>query len=93
MLGDPDALMDLFHQAGVPNVQIDTIEGEARFPSLESWVYTDIKGWTLADVLDKNEYERLKEAAATELQAFAQPDGTVAFPSPAHIVTAQRPGP
>jgi hypothetical protein len=65
--------------------------GTATFPSIESWVHTDVKGWTLADLIDDGQYQTLRREAVRDLQAFVRPDGTVTFPHPAHIVTAAKP--
>ncbi len=51
-LGDRDALRRLFADAGMDDANIITEEGRARFPSLQAWVHTEIKGWTLAEVLN-----------------------------------------
>jgi SAM-dependent methyltransferase len=91
MLGDPAGLRALFAKAGVPNVDIRTANGTARFPSIESWVHTDVKGWTLADMIDEAQYQSLLKEAKIELGIFVQRDGTVAFADPAHIVTAVKP--
>lgn len=90
VLGDTAELRALFKQAGIRNVAIETLQGTARFPSLQSWVHTDIKGWTLADMIDDEQYEALQQAATTELAAFAAPDDTVSFAAPAHIAVAQK---
>ena len=87
-LGDPQLLRSLFVEAGIPQVHVVTQEGTARFPSLQSWVYTDIKGWTLADVLDDAQFALLLREAERELGRFVTGDGTVAFGTPAHIATA-----
>ena len=89
-LGDPDGLQRLAEQAGIPDSRIDTMEGTARFPSIESWVYTDVKGWTLADMIDDAQYEQLQRQAQDHLTRFRQHDGTVAFPAPAHIISATK---
>ena len=91
VLGDPDALRPVFAEAGVPKVEIRTLDGTARFPSIESWVHTNVKGWTLADLIDDAQYQRLLQEAAKELSPYVQRDGTVAFCCPAHVVTAIRP--
>lgn len=88
VLGEPGDLRALFEAAGLQTPRIATITGTARFPSIEGWVRTDIKGWTLADAIDDAQYAELQAAAREELQRFRQPDGAVAFASPAHIVTA-----
>jgi ubiquinone/menaquinone biosynthesis C-methylase UbiE len=90
-LGDPGIFRSLFATAGIANVEIRTLDGTARFPSLESWVHTDVKGWTLADLIDDTQYRTLLRQAAEGLQRYVQPDGTVAFSAPAHIATAIKP--
>ena len=90
-LGDAAVLRFLFAEAGITNIEIRTSDGTARFPSIESWVHTDVKGWTLADLIDDRQYDQLRRAAATELTPYAQRDGSVAFRCPAHIVLATRP--
>ena len=64
------------------------MDGTARFPSIEAWVHTDVKGWTLADMIDDAQYEALLRAALTELKSFQQSNGRVAFTAPAHVVSA-----
>lgn len=90
-LGDLQTLRSLFMEADIPDLQIRTLEGKARFPSLESWVKTEIKGWTLADLIDDTQYQTLLHEAETELSPYVEPDGKVAFICPAHIATASKP--
>lgn len=87
-LGDAETLLSLFAAAGIPDARLRTMEGTARFPSIESWVHTDVKGWTLADLIDDVQYETLQQEAQWALRQFAREDGTVEFRAPAHIVTA-----
>jgi SAM-dependent methyltransferase len=89
-LGDPEALASQFTQAGISGFQLRTVDGAARFPSIESWVHTDVKGWTLADLIDDVQYTQLLQAAQAELIPYVQRDGTVAFGCPAHIVVAAK---
>jgi SAM-dependent methyltransferase len=88
ILGDKSQLRSLFAVDGLLNVKVTTVEGQARFPSIDAWVFTDIKGWVLADVLDDAQVDRLLEAARSELSTFVTSQGNVVFKSPAHIVTA-----
>src|SRR3546814_9176817 len=88
VLGDAAVLRALFDTAPLRDVGIDTQLGEARFPSIEAWVRTDVKGWTLADAIDDAQYKQLQQAAQNELRQFATADGSVRFAAPAHIVTA-----
>jgi SAM-dependent methyltransferase len=90
LLGDPGILAGLFAKADIPDVKISTPEGKVRFPSLESWVRTEIKGWTLADVLDDAQYEKLQRESQKDLAPYVRPDGSVEFAAPAHIVTAAK---
>jgi len=86
-LGDKNKLQTLFTDAGLHDVTITTRNGTARFPSLQAWVHTDIKGWTLADVIDDEQYQRLLKEAEQALKPFVTDAGAVSFPAPAHIIT------
>lgn len=90
-LGDTGDLKALFAEAGIADVDIETKAGTARFPSIEAWVHTDVKGWTLADLIDDEQYRVLQREARRDLAAFAGPDGAVRFVHPAHLVTATKP--
>lgn len=90
-MGDKRMLETMLREAGVPHANIETHAGTARFPSVESWMYTDIKGWVLADMLDEEQFQQLIAAAQQELRQFVIADGSVAFPAPAHIITAVKP--
>ncbi len=88
VLGDPDTVLSLFGAAGIRGAHLQTQCGTARFPSIDAWVRTDVKGWTLADLIDDVQYQALRREARAELMAFVQKDGAVEFAAPAHIVTA-----
>ncbi|MGE0820587.1 MAG: methyltransferase domain-containing protein [Candidatus Binatia bacterium] len=90
VLGNTQTLRSLFAEAGISEVTITTHEGTARFPSLRSWVYTDVKGWTAADMIDEAGFDRLLAEAEHALQSFVTGEGTVAFSAPAHIVTTTK---
>jgi SAM-dependent methyltransferase len=85
-LGDKSILSRLFADAGMTDADIITQEGRAHFPSLQAWTYTEIKGWTLAEVLDDEQYQLLLQEAEQELKPFVSDDGSVSFVIPAHIV-------
>lgn len=89
-LGSRQHLRRLFDEVSLSNVDLQTLEGAARFPSIAAWVYTDVKGWTLADVLNDAQVETLLRHAEHELASFVGPDGGVEFPAPAHIITATK---
>lgn len=86
-MGDSVSLSERFVAAGLAP-DISMVRGTARFASIEAWVHTDIRGWTLADRIDDDQYERLLEAARADLRRFTDPDGAVTFDHPALIATA-----
>ncbi|MGH9033485.1 MAG: methyltransferase domain-containing protein [Acidimicrobiia bacterium] len=86
-LGHRDDLTRLSTAAGL-DASVTTRPGVARFPSIDAWVHTDVRGWTLADMISDDDLDRLLAAARVELASFVDSDGTVAFDHPAHIVVA-----
>jgi SAM-dependent methyltransferase len=86
-MGDEDQLLALLRAAGM-DARVATMPGRAHFPSIESWVHTDIRGWTLSDRIDDQDQDRLLAAALVELAPFIGPDGSVAFDHPALMATA-----
>jgi SAM-dependent methyltransferase len=88
VLGDKSAFADLLNSAGISGIKIQTPAGSARFPSIQSWVHTDVKGWTLADLIDDKQYRLLQSEAARDLKRYVKSDGTVSFAAPAHVATA-----
>ena len=59
-----------------------------RCQSIEAWVHTDVRGWTLADMIDDDQHASLLAAAKAELSGFVDCDGHVSFPAPALIATS-----
>ena len=90
-LSDTQAVAQLFADAGMHNSAATTHTGRARFPSLEAWISTEIRGWTLAEKLDARAQQQLLAAAAKVMQPYISGQGTVAFPAPAHFVRAAVP--
>lgn len=87
--GTPEALIAAFTPA-LSEVQVTRHDGVARFPSLEGWMHTDIRGWTLDDAIDDEQFAELLDAARTELAPFVADDGSVEFAAPALIGHADR---
>ena len=87
-LGDTRLLDKLVADAGIQHFEIKTHPGTVHFPSLDGWLYTDIKGWVLADMIDDEQFELLRREAQTALAEFVLDDDSVEFSSPAHIITA-----
>lgn len=90
-LGTPERLEALLGPT-LPDLVVARVEGQARFESLEAWIHTDVRGWTLADMIDDEQYERLVGAAATDLAGFVDADGRVSFAAPALIASGSPSG-
>jgi ubiquinone/menaquinone biosynthesis C-methylase UbiE len=84
-MGDPAELGNMMSEF-FSNSEVRQLDGTARFDSIEAWVHTDIRGWTLSDMSD-DDYGRLLEAAEVDLVRFTDESGNVAFPAPALIGT------
>jgi SAM-dependent methyltransferase len=85
-LGDRDALSEMA-AAGIEAPTVTTHDGIARFDSLDAWLHTEIRGWTLADVIDDEGFARLVEAARRELGDLAGARSAVVFPVTALVVS------
>ena len=90
VLGDPQALRDLFAAAGIASTQITTLAGTGRFPSVRTMVEADLRGWLpIAGVeLTEELIGNVLAQAERTLAPFAQPDGRVVFDLSAHLITA-----
>ena len=88
--GDVDRMKELLSNS-LSGVEVDVVEGTARFPSIERWVFTDIRGWTLAEMIDDDQYAALLAAAESEFARFADGTGAVSFPAPALIASGKSP--
>ena len=86
LLGDPEEIHELVATAFTDPV-VTTHDGTARFESIEAWVHTDVRGWTLADMINDDQYEMLLQEAKRRLARFTGTNGRVAFPAPALITT------
>jgi SAM-dependent methyltransferase len=86
-LGTPEQVGDVLRES-FEDVTVVRHDGQARFTSLDDWLYTEIRGWTLAQDIDDDQYARLRRAAATRLARFVTGDGSVRFAAPALIASA-----
>lgn len=89
-LGDAQLLASLFAKAGIAHSEISEHEDMALFPSLQAWLFTEIKGWVLADVLSSTDFDRLLAEAQVALSSFVSPSGRVEFPTRAYIVSVTK---
>ncbi len=62
-LGDPELLASLAAVSGLAGSHIERQSGKARFPTMVGWVRTEVKGWTLAELIDEGQYRLLLHEA------------------------------
>ena len=86
-LGAPEAVLAAAGSV-VPGLEVHRHEGVARFPSLEAWMHTEIRGWTLAEEIDEATYDRLVDEARGALARHIGEDGVVSFAAPALLCVA-----
>jgi SAM-dependent methyltransferase len=86
-VGTEAALQEIVEPA-FPGVQVETWEGTARFPSLQAWLTTDVKAWTLDEMITDRQFTELLREAPEALARFCADDGSVAFPAPAVVAIA-----
>jgi SAM-dependent methyltransferase len=84
-LGDQDLLMELAATA-LAGPTVTRHAGVARFASVEAWLHTEIRGWTLADSIDDEGFATLLDAARAELADLVDDRG-VAFDVSALIIS------
>jgi SAM-dependent methyltransferase len=89
-LGDKVVLTSLLKASGISNMSIETHTGTAQYPSIRDWMYVTAKGWTQDDVFDDEKFEQMILQAQSAFSLFENPDGTVSFPTLAHIVTVKK---
>lgn len=91
VMGDVDALRDLFEQAGATAISIRTQHGTATFPSVRSMVEADLRGWLplMGVFLEDALIESVLSEADEALSEFVASDGTMVFDAPAHIVECE----
>ncbi len=83
-IGTERALRDLV-AGSFDVVRVETWDGVARFPSLAAWVTTEVRAWTLDEMISDAQLDRLLAAAPDALGRFCGPDGAVSFPTPAIV--------
>ena len=86
VLGDIEDVEQLLAPIGT-DLRLEEISGTARFASIADWVHTDVRGWTLADLVDDDGEVALLARAERELARFVTADGAVNFPAPALVGT------
>jgi SAM-dependent methyltransferase len=92
MLGDLDALTQLFAAAGIPEATITTHHGTGRFPNRRTMVEAELRGWLpiVGVLLPDDKVESIVEQAEHILRPYTTTDGRVSFDAPAHIITVSK---
>lgn len=88
-LGAPGLLSGLCARAGL-EVDVVPCAGVARFPSLDRWLDTEVRGWALAEDVDHLTLQRLKDDARDHLGHLVGERGDVAVPVTALVASAPR---
>lgn len=92
-MGDLDRFQSLFTTSSKLNsVKVSTLNVMARFPSIDSMVLADIRGWfPFAGIeVDQHTLKALCQHAETALTKYQSTTGHVEFPVPVHIITARK---
>jgi SAM-dependent methyltransferase len=84
-MGAAGLLEEIVADAGV-DAEILAVAGTGRFDSIEQWVTTEVRGWTLGDDVSPEQLGELIGAAQQRLAPFERDDGCV-FGMTARIAT------
>lgn len=85
-LGDRSVLQETLASGGMGDADVVTRTGTARFASISDWVRMDVRGWTLSEMIDDDQFAALAAAAEREFGDLVGPNRAVGFPAPAHVV-------
>jgi len=89
-LGEKYILTGLLEASGIRDFNIQTHTRAARYASIQDWMQVTAKGWTQDDLFDDETYEQMLVDARTAFSQFEQSDGSVSFPTLAHVITASK---
>lgn len=90
ILGDTEALSREIEAAGGTVERTETVTGTARHASLDAWLDTEVGGWTISEMVSRAQLDTLKAEARGLFAQHVRPDGSAAFPAPAHFIAARR---
>lgn len=86
-LSDPERLSALFETAGLADIEVRTVHGDAVYPSIDAF----LAGATGILIGSDVNTERLASDTARAFDRFVTSGGTLSFAEPGHVVTATRP--
>jgi hypothetical protein len=76
-MGRAGVLEALFDEANVDEVSYQSIDGTGRFDSIDQWVTTEVRGWTLSASVSDERLADLIKAARDRLHRFETTDGCI----------------
>lgn len=89
-MGDKQELQSVFDEAGISDINIQTIDGYGRFPSIDDFVRAEIKAWVTAETTSEVLLEALLSEARSRLASYCESNGRIVFPMNAHVITARK---
>jgi SAM-dependent methyltransferase len=92
-MGDPREVTGILAAAGASSIEIATPRVQARFPTIESLVEADLRGWlpVMGVVLGEATIQRVLQEAHDALASHVTSDGSLSFETVAHVATATKP--
>jgi ubiquinone/menaquinone biosynthesis C-methylase UbiE len=92
-LGDRKMLSALFEDAGATSIEMVTHRGSARFPSIQTMLEAELRGWLpiMGVHLSEEQIAQILQEAERDLAPYVTSTGAVRFDVTAHVVTARRP--
>ncbi|MGH8923089.1 MAG: methyltransferase domain-containing protein [Acidimicrobiia bacterium] len=88
-LGNLDELIALIESAGLSVTGTRTLEGSARFDSIDEFVAVEVKSTPLIEMITDEVYDQIVEESRRALQSFATEAGTAKIPIVGHLLTAR----
>jgi len=92
-LGSRGDLYRLFEECGATSVEIVTHAGTANFPSIQTMVEAELRGWlpVMGVHLTDGLIGQILQEAESALSSYVTGEGTVVFDVTAHVVTSKKP--
>lgn len=91
VLGDPEKLRAICHEAGLVHAEILKRNELVRFSSINAMVSTERACvWTLGGVLNDDQFATLLRESEQALKPFVGTDGAITFDMPALIIAAEK---
>lgn len=79
-LGANGVLGGLFEEAGLTPVSTTVEKGNAKFPSIQEFVKTEIESWLLADAVDEESMAKIESRAEEAFSSYRNGAGEMEFP-------------